>query len=351
MPLPEKKFAAAWSRWFRRNFTRDSVLDFVKTVIWVAPLSVLIWIYADQNTSTEEPRQPIGFEIVLNDPSRVVNVMIPERTVVAKIKASRSRLKAVQDELRTKVIRIELKKDAPFGTQNYDLTQAIQNAPLFQEYGVSVSNLMPATVPIEIDRLEKVTVPVVPPDDATNLVRAPIFEPREVTLTAPSEAIKRARQSGQTLQAIADFSQNVELRQPGTHEGVVPIRASVYGEHIVLDKATVTVAMEIKANDKQHTLRYVPVRIMGSKAYLDEVTVECNDTLSNIRVYGPADQIDRLTSSDPNTRFDYYAVLTIDSVDTSTSKPLSFHLPPGVNVNPEDAQKPFEYRVVKRTAH
>jgi hypothetical protein len=106
----------------------------------------------------------------------------------------------------------------------------------------------------------------------------------------------------------------------------------------------VTVALEIKANDKQATLRTVPVKIAGFKRYLDEVSVDCADTVSNIRVYGPADQIDRLTSTG-NDRFQYYAVLSIDRDDTTTSKTLTFHLPPGVNVNPEDAQKPFEYRV------
>jgi len=347
MPLPEKVFspAAVWSRWFRRHFTRESVFDFLKTFVWVAPLSVLIWIYADQNTSEREPTQPIGFEIVLNDPDRVLNLLRPERTVTAEIKGSKSRLKAVQDELRKTTIRIELKKDAPTGTQNFNLTQWIQNAQIFRDFGIQVANVSPDYVPIEIDRLEKVSVPIVAPDDATNLARPPLFEPREVTLTAPSEALKHARQSGQPLQAIADFSQDADLRQPGPHEAVVPIRASLYGEHITLDRATVTVALEIKPNDKQTTLRSVPVRIMGSKLYLDEVSVDCKDTVSNIRVYGPADQIDRLTSTGAD-RFEYYAVLSVDRDDTTTSKTLSFHLPPGVSVNAEDLQKPFEYRVV-----
>jgi len=341
-------------RWIRRHFTRDAVLDFLKTFVWVAPLSVLIWIYADKNTENTEGKQPIAFQIVVKDPSKVVTLLNnTERLVTADLKGSRARLDSVKSKLKPGEvsIQIDVPENQSLGPTNLQLALSIQNAPLFREYGIYVTNVTPSSIPVVVDKLEKLTVNVVPPDDAANLGSPPIFLPREVTLTAPASLIAQARAQNQPIQAIADLSQNAELKQPGKHEAVVPIRASIYGEHVALDRAAVTVAIEIKANDKQGTIRSMPVKLDGFKTYFDEVDVQCAAFVPNIRISGPADLVDRLTSTGTD-KLDSYAILSIDRFQDppgkSGSKPLKFSLPPGVSVIAEDAQKPFEYTLVKK---
>src|SRR4051794_14364070 len=43
-----KRWAAIVRRWFRETFSREQLVSGLRSLVWVAPLTVLIWIYAER---------------------------------------------------------------------------------------------------------------------------------------------------------------------------------------------------------------------------------------------------------------------------------------------------------------
>ena len=62
-------------RWARNTFTRDQLASGLRSLLWVAPLTVLIWIYAEreQIITTDTPLY-IPIQVVSTDPDRVVTL-------------------------------------------------------------------------------------------------------------------------------------------------------------------------------------------------------------------------------------------------------------------------------------
>ena len=42
-----RRWVAVVRRWFRDTFSREQLVSALRSLIWVAPLTVLIWIYAE----------------------------------------------------------------------------------------------------------------------------------------------------------------------------------------------------------------------------------------------------------------------------------------------------------------
>src|SRR5437016_11260172 len=65
-------------RWAKRHTTVDALKDGLKTSVWVVPLTLLVWIYAEQKQRTpEEKGQTVLISIRSADPNRVVTLLRP----------------------------------------------------------------------------------------------------------------------------------------------------------------------------------------------------------------------------------------------------------------------------------
>src|SRR5438876_12334266 len=90
-PMPKKNVLEYWRdstvselrRW-RENITREQVISNLKTLAWVVPLTLLIWIWAEreQVATTKDVAAP--FELVSVDPNRVVSLAgsYPDRNLI-----------------------------------------------------------------------------------------------------------------------------------------------------------------------------------------------------------------------------------------------------------------------------
>ena len=58
---------------FINGFTRDNVIGHMKTLAWVIPLTLLIWIWAEREQVQPAKDVSVPFELVSPDANRVVN--------------------------------------------------------------------------------------------------------------------------------------------------------------------------------------------------------------------------------------------------------------------------------------
>src|SRR4051812_4321732 len=70
-PGTPNRFVAFGRGWARKHLGREQVLGFFKNLLWVAPLTVLIWVYAERQ-QLDKKDLTVPIEVVSSDPGRVI---------------------------------------------------------------------------------------------------------------------------------------------------------------------------------------------------------------------------------------------------------------------------------------
>src|SRR3954470_9055832 len=68
-------FGSSLRRWVRTHTTAEALSDGLKTATWVVPLTILIWVYSEQEQRSEEKSQPVLINVRTTESDRVVTVI------------------------------------------------------------------------------------------------------------------------------------------------------------------------------------------------------------------------------------------------------------------------------------
>src|SRR5918993_1772552 len=90
--------SAEWTR-FHTSLTRENLIAHAKTLAWVAPLTLLIWIYAEREQVANYKDEPVPFELVNSDDSRYVSLKHDENLIL-ELTGPRARVGDVLNKLR-----------------------------------------------------------------------------------------------------------------------------------------------------------------------------------------------------------------------------------------------------------
>ena len=332
--------------WFRRTFTREHVVSNLKTLMWVAPLTVLIWVYAEREQTAREEDVPVQLDIRSEDPSRVVTGET-DAVVYVNLRGPRSRLEMVKSKL-SQPVPISIERTAALGAQELRLQLLVPNASLFRDNGVEVSNVRPSSVSIYVDQEIEREIDVTLRDEDQEFITSAVFTPRSVKVRGPEQVF----QSAGGVKVYADLSAFLGTRgaerQAGQHEGRVPLELSVDNDLVKLSHTTVEAVVEVRQGDIEGEIKSVPVWWGGPPNITNEYAVEADEFIKNVKVVGPADEIARLESGTATPP--PIAVLWIGREDlpsgTDRQKPLEWKMPPGVRV--KDENQPYPFRLVPK---
>lgn len=360
------RFALATRRWARDTFSRESLASSIKSLMWVAPLTVLIWIYAEREQVAKMTLPPFEVEVKSADPRKVVTVLnLPEGTMTADLSGPQARLEAVRDALDPRTnppkVRIEVRSDLAVGRHQIDAA-AVADDSRFNRGGVTVTNTTPRVLNITVEQLGAREVNVeVPPEARDRLSQPALFQPAKVQVTAPEEVLEQAAKDDQ-LAAYVELDKL--LATPGVHSNV-PVRVRVpFGDkpHVTVSPSTVVATVTVNSNvEARETFRGVPVWPTGAGSILNEYKVVFREggrevelmTLPTLTVIGPQDQIDLMKA--PKSTFAPVAIVPVARDDESAEfkrRQISTYigLPDGVRVAPEDLKKQVELRLVDKSA-
>jgi hypothetical protein len=358
--------SGAVRRWARGTFTRENVSSGVKTLAWVVPLTVLIWVYAEREQLFKEQSVPIPVNVTSGDPTRVVTLQHPiDSMILADLQGPRSKIDDVRNEFSRSggVESLEITLDRlqlAAGTHELRTASLVGSQSIFEKNGIVVSNCQPPTLRVMIDEYDTREVPIEPPPSVTNLVGKPIFEPPKVKIRAPRSEFDRAGD----FKVYADLGAIPELSSPGSHAGLT-VRVytdALTGPNVSLAPGNVKATVEVRQADKTYVVPFMAVWPVMPMAWQKQFTVDgAPETIPNVTVKGPPDKIDLLMRAMENPGAPtYYAVLEIQSEDRPPegqsvgpvrTRQLNFAagLPDGVRVSPEDAQRTVDFKLVRRS--
>lgn len=347
-------------------------MDIARTLVWVAPLTLLIWVWAQDQQIEGAAQQNVPLRITHVDGERVLlrlgddGASPVERLTLSGVTFQGPRiglseiLLRLSDNLDPPLF--DLKLDLPpVDRVAIDLRNQINNLDVLQDAGVSVVEVTPAQLYLRVEERQEIEARVVADPDTPYAVAGQVlFDPPTVTLQGPSSAIQAiqdaaasaATTSAATTSAAAPPIPTVLAELPGdapVGESVirdVPLRLPPDADDLTLSRSTVratfTRAAEVPVRT---TLQRVLVRESTPAAMSGQFLVEIDTTvINNVTIEGPADVVARIQRGDIGVE----AHLVLDRDDQDLREPtrrrLSITLPPNVTLIGEAPEVTFEIR-------
>jgi hypothetical protein len=338
----------------RRAFTRQRLIANLKTFLVAAPLTILIWIYAEQQQLVTGKDLPLRISIVSADPAhRVVELVSPpDGELHVTVEGSQSGIDQVRDLMQQtlidKALQLEIGGAAVNGPTRLTLVTMDQIASnrLFFSHGVTVTGCVPETLVVQQDKLLEEEVPVKAPPDVPGLTKA-VFDPPTVKMVGPSQMLEELLRRG-GLSAVADLASEPSLKEPGEHDHI-PVHL-IPVENVTIAPDSVMANLWAQQADQSRLVSPVAVFIEAPKWLTDNFKIDYKDVLDQpVTVTGPPGQISLVDPARPRV----IAVLQLANADAGFHglKAVTFQdvgLPDGVHVKPENPPRMIQVDVTPR---
>jgi hypothetical protein len=321
----------------RTALTPANLWAVTKNLLWLAPLTILIWYTAERSRLEDEPFS-VELKVRATRADRQV-IGVEPQTVQLRARGRRNQLEQFRSRLGNG-LHLTLEDANEVGVVFREMEQLVNASDARRSSEVLISSVTPQRVRLSIDQVVTREVPVSPPPGVDNLQSA-TFDPPAVTVRGPATWIASAEQVG-NLVAYADITNLPILRTPGKKNPLnVPVRTPVQG--VSVEPAEVTAALEVRESDVSLRLESVPVFAALPPAIMEQYRVTIEPAfIYNVTVLGPPDRIALLRGqqvSQVMARLDFLPG-EVDAIRAgqSGSKRPTFVLPEGLRVDEEIAR-------------
>jgi hypothetical protein len=333
--------------------TREKVVEGLKTFGWVVPLTILIWIYAERQQLVQNPVVLNGVEIAIHsdDPLKTAHFNGQEKpTVTLKLMGPQEGVRKVVDQLTRiphEALILNVGSNQPAGNSQINVTDRLQPMDLFKNNGVSIQEVQPPDLSVNIDSLDHRLVPVqVPPGHPD---WSATVDPQKVSVSGPRGLLDQL-EAQRNLKVYLRLDGYSQLKTSGTY----PLKGvsvdSPVAARVSIDPNHVDATVQVAESDENFTL-VDPVQIyilQGPDVY--DYSFHPTETSIDavVEVKGPKDQIDLLKNKTWVPRAIIHP--TLDDVEKFHRQelPPTFDLPPGVTVVNKDAFKPVKITYTKQ---
>jgi hypothetical protein len=321
-------------RWMRDTFNREQFVAGFKQLMWVAPLTMLVWIYAERAQQVDDTIR-VTIEAHSSDPKTAVRLVDPpDGSVLMTLKGPRSRIDELHRmvESRPTAVRFEIPPGLPTGAQHLlEVKQAVQNDSRFA--GIVVTGSQPPRVNVAVDRLEELVLPVQLRDEDRGKFGQQVFTPPEVKVRVPAKTLEGPLKDGVVV--YADLSKLPD-KTPGLKTDVrgIPLKvAKAEGlPDVTVEPSTAMVSLTVGEENKPYTAPELFIREEDDSPPLRNKAQITFDPpkMYQVKFQGPSDAIATIEKNPDSIRA--VVVLTREELDKggSFSKVVRFDLPPGV---------------------
>jgi hypothetical protein len=353
-------------RRLRRGWTRERLAEVVRTLVYVVPLTLLIWVWAQDQQIDVRDKQNVPIRIEHLDGQKVVTVLrtasgeqVTRRgdSVLATLTLRGPRiglnavLRALNDDQRPTMFNLRIRDRAAEQT-TISLEELLNEVDALRDAGVSVVQVTPSDLFISIEDRKQVDARIVANIDPDNLAGPVEFDPPSLMLTGPASAINELVGADGQVTLPANLPEDA---LPGDHEVNVTVRVpeSLAGR-VTPDTAFVTARYTLRER-REETLELpfaVPVMAEVAAAWQGSIIAYEFDpvVLTALRVRGPADLIDALRRNDTRLRSQIRAVVQLERDDEGRiggeriTRQVEVQLPDGLVLEGEPPRVSFRVR-------
>ena len=319
----------------------------VKTFLWVAPLTVLLWVYAEQEKLDRPKDVPARIEVRGGSPDRIVT-LLSSREISLDLEGPTSGVEQVRSALtdpRGSPLEILVNEQPPF-EGDISVAERLSNTDLFTRNAVSVKRASPVRVRVEA-RVRQ-DVPLIVKADQKHI--ANIVDPAAISIDGPDSVVRDKR-----IVAIADLS---ALANKDVADGAAELPVGLFigdgnsfsplTNSLVLFPRTVRAKIETpKVTIVKKTLtKSIPIVVEAPAVYLAPLSSTDESyrlkldkvNLPNITVSGPPEAVEQLIGA--TSKFSAAVILRLTTENFHTAgqqeaklnPDTDFIMPPGVKV-------------------
>lgn len=317
--------------------TKSNLWAALRTFLWIAPLTLLIWFNAASRTRQSIPNVRLTLDIRAMDPNLTVDVLDPPNgIVIVTVEGPAQAVDALGSDSK---VSITLSENLSPGQRVRDTLQMLRQSSRFKNTGVTFSNPRPDNVTMKIDALIEREVAIRLPPSVQNATAE--FTPAAVKVRGPSDIIRTAEAAG-TLFVEAEVPAS-ELAEPGRKQLDRVRLRNPLGPAVTISAEFAAANLEVRQTDvplKLSTMSvFVPLPTIATDQY--KISVEPSQ-LQNVTVWGPPEVIEAIRNK-PELAFAQLALTPKDSLDlpigTPRRAPITFVLPSGVRVDKADMER------------
>lgn len=333
-----RRWVAIGRRWFRDTFSREQLLSSLRSLVWVLPLTVLIWIYAEREQVDEKAAQ-FPIEVKSGAPGEVAR--LPDGrsiTVMATLKGPKARVGQAVEALQAGVpVQVFIGGGRPPGSHDVEIMPLIERDLRIGDNGLTVVSCEPKILRVDVDTIREDVLDVkIDPDLAARLLNGPaLFDPPQVRVSAPSAAFANAKG-----RPYAEAILPPDMTTPGRH-GPQSVQVKVHGlagPDVTLRQASVRATVDVRDADERMELKSVPLTILILPELGKSFDVKLErDFILNVPVYGSPDAVRKLKSGELLPMLDAFVKITReDTAAGKGSRKVDFRLPEGIFIRESD---------------
>lgn len=330
------------------RFGRQWWLRSLKTLFWVALVTLLIWLYAD--LEVEDTMEFRATLILVTGEAERLEILSPaEQEVTFVVRGNRTSLEQFRRELSDlrSTLRYDVsEKYGQAGTYNLVTAEVVTRAGELIRRGVTVKSASPAMIPVKMDERIAVELPVELRHANARLAEAN-WTPRQVEVLIARSKWEELKNPGSPKPPIR--TEVLDLRNEPSGETIrrsVKLRPVVEGHRVKLTETrTIDAELHIAGRTDTKTLT-VSVGVRAPAKWAEDgswaqFTLKRKDPLDwtkEIRVAGTKADLDRLRPEN----VDAYVDLTDEDKttgDTWLVKEVAVRFPKGLDVHLAGAQE------------
>ena len=342
-------------RWVAETFSREQLVSAFRTLLWVAPLTFLIWIYAEREQVEERTNEAIPFELVTVDPNKIVTLKATDANLIVDLEGPRARVEPVLQRLRggelMRGLEIPIDPKNAGGEFQVPIGSLVANHDLFARNGITIKRVQPERVNVVVDQIVERDAQVVWRDTLTNLEPATAFNPSVVRVIGPQSVLDGPDGQPDPLTVYARLQGRPELQRPGVaqvEDVPLDLPDNLQDSRVRLSTQNVSATLHVRDRDTTYTMNSMVIKAIIPNNFPYDVRHEAS--LPNVTLIGPQDKIELLQQPGFEQPI---AVFEVSSADAGQPrrKTLSFmKLPEGVRVADADRNRSITVEVVPESS-
>lgn len=308
----------------------------------VVPLTLVIWVLADQATLIEAPNAELVLTIK-HDPRIDVDVTAPQPALFnAKLRGPTRAVDGLRAAMRGGPLRLEWNLPESFarpGEYRPAVGELIENLPEMRKRGLQVVSITPEVMTLRVDEVvtESVRVQVDSGPVQVNEVR---LDPAEVKVSMRASDWGRLRASvppDQQVVAARLAERLARLAPDQTHQlDRVVLEPRLGGLEVLrLEPGEVSVTLRVVAQHVRRTIRGLAVTLAVTPEFLERYMVrakDANEWLIEVEVVGDKARVESLRPSDLKAFLTVTSERAARSTGAVESEAVEIVLPEGVRL-------------------
>ncbi|MBI1338265.1 MAG: hypothetical protein GC164_15085 [Phycisphaera sp.] len=322
------------------TLAKTTLWEKIQTLIVVTIIAALVWLYAEDENIKDYPNEVVDVKFVApTGKTLLIEPSTPQRIRVS-VRASQGQFAQFQRDYQSAPLEIVVNdnpgSDDP--VQQVVLRDALLANSKISSMGLSVTDTQPTIMPVTVEALRKVELPVRLDAGDAQLVGTPIIDPATASISLPGNLAQKVENQAMTVM-LSDVPNLASLPDGVAHTvEQLPIHTPKpvrnYNPNLKPQPAVAKLTFTIRKQTDTLTLTTVPVLVLLPPSALGTYTVKINEVnyfVHDVSVAGPSDTVAKIKAGE--LRVSAVLALSAEELDKAiTAKELRFDLPTGVSV-------------------